>query len=61
MERADVQRWLNAYVEAWRAYDRDLIAALFADEIESRGSARGATRAPRPETRRGPTTRPTSR
>jgi ketosteroid isomerase-like protein len=36
MERADVQRWLNAYVEAWRAYDRDRIAALFADEIEYR-------------------------
>ena len=36
MERADVQRWLNAYVEAWRAYDRGLIAALFTDEIEYR-------------------------
>jgi ketosteroid isomerase-like protein len=26
---ADVQRWLDAYVAAWRSYDRDAIAELF--------------------------------
>ena len=29
MTAADVQRWLDAYVAAWRTYDRDAIAALF--------------------------------
>jgi ketosteroid isomerase-like protein len=36
MERADVARWLEKYVEAWRTYDRDRIAALFADDVEYR-------------------------
>jgi ketosteroid isomerase-like protein len=36
MERADVDRWLQAYVAAWRSYDRDQIAALFADDVEYR-------------------------
>jgi hypothetical protein len=26
-----LQRWLDAYVEAWRTYDREAIAALFAE------------------------------
>jgi ketosteroid isomerase-like protein len=30
MNEARLQTWLDAYVEAWRAYDRDAIAALFA-------------------------------
>lgn len=29
MERADVQRWIDAYVAAWRSNDRDEIAGLF--------------------------------
>jgi hypothetical protein len=29
MEREDVDRWLARYVEAWRTYDREQIAALF--------------------------------
>jgi hypothetical protein len=36
MERGDVSRWLDAYVEAWRTYDRDRIAALFATDVEYR-------------------------
>lgn len=36
MERGDVARWLAEYVEAWRTYDPDRIAALFADDIEYR-------------------------
>jgi hypothetical protein len=28
----DVQRWLDAYVEAWRTYDPDAIGILFAQE-----------------------------
>ena len=31
MDRAAVQAWLDAYVEAWRTYDRDAIAALFSE------------------------------
>ena len=26
-----VQAWLDAYVEAWRSYDSDAIAALFSE------------------------------
>jgi len=36
MDRADVARWLDDYVEAWKTYDRDRIAALFTDDIEYR-------------------------
>jgi ketosteroid isomerase-like protein len=30
MTHDDVQRWLDAYVEAWRSYDADAIGELFA-------------------------------
>ncbi len=36
MERADVARWLGAYVEAWKRYDREAIVALFADTTRYR-------------------------
>jgi ketosteroid isomerase-like protein len=36
MERQDVSNWLAAYVEAWKAYDRGQIAALFAEDVEYR-------------------------
>jgi hypothetical protein len=36
LEKSDVNRWLEAYVEAWKTYDRSQIAALFSDEIEYR-------------------------
>ena len=36
MDRADVARWLDEYVEAWRTYDRDRITALFTEDVEYR-------------------------
>ncbi len=36
MDRNDVDRWLDAYVAAWKSYDRDQIAALFSADIEYR-------------------------
>lgn len=36
MERDDVERWLEAYVAAWKSYDRDEIAALFSAAVEYR-------------------------
>jgi hypothetical protein len=34
--RADVDRWLDAYVAAWRSYDRGEIAALFSAAVSYR-------------------------
>ena len=36
MERADVERWLDDYVEAWRTYDRERIEALFSEDTRYR-------------------------
>jgi hypothetical protein len=36
MDRHDVDRWLDAYVTAWKRYDRDAIAALFSDDVTYR-------------------------
>ena len=36
MEKADVDRWLREYVEAWKSYDRDRIGELFAEDVEYR-------------------------
>jgi ketosteroid isomerase-like protein len=36
MEKREVDSWLDAYVSAWKSYDRDEIAALFADEVSYR-------------------------
>ena len=36
MERADVLRWLDDYVAAWKSYDPDAIAALFAEDVAYR-------------------------
>ena len=36
MTRDDVDRWLDAYVAAWKSYDRDAIGELFADDVEYR-------------------------
>jgi ketosteroid isomerase-like protein len=35
-DRDHVKRWLDDYVSAWKAYDRERIAALFSDEVEYR-------------------------
>lgn len=32
MERTDVARWLDAYVEAWKSYDPEAIGGLFSDD-----------------------------
>ena len=36
MDRSAAQAWLDAYVEAWKTYDRDQVAALFAEEATYR-------------------------
>ncbi len=36
MTRADVQRWLDRYVAAWKSYDEAEIADLFSTEAEYR-------------------------
>ena len=36
MDREGAQRWLDRYVAAWRSYDRDEIAGLFADDVAYR-------------------------
>lgn len=48
MNHADLQSWLDRYVEAWRANERPLIEALFSDDVvyrfrpyESYPAARG--------------------
>jgi hypothetical protein len=36
MTEADVQRWLDAYVEAWRTYDAGAIGGLFGEDARYR-------------------------
>jgi ketosteroid isomerase-like protein len=36
VERADVDRWLEGYVAAWKSYDPEAIGALFSDDVEYR-------------------------
>ena len=38
MDREGFQRWLDAYVSAWKSYDRDEIRALFSDDAVYRYS-----------------------
>lgn len=33
MQKGDVDRWLRAYVDAWKIYDREQIGALFAEDV----------------------------
>jgi len=33
MDRDSAQAWLDRYVEAWKSYDRDDVAALFAADV----------------------------
>jgi ketosteroid isomerase-like protein len=36
MEKADVDRWLDDYVAAWKSYDRQAITGLFAEDVRYR-------------------------
>lgn len=36
MDRSAVDHWLQAYVEAWKSYDREQIGALFAEDVRYR-------------------------
>lgn len=36
IDRATVERWLADYVAAWKSYDREAIAALYAEEAVCR-------------------------
>jgi ketosteroid isomerase-like protein len=36
MDKPGVNRWLEAYVAAWKTYDRDEVEALFAEDVEYR-------------------------
>jgi len=36
MDREGVARWLKAYVDAWKSYDREAIGALFSDDVRYR-------------------------
>jgi hypothetical protein len=36
VERDDVDRWLEGYIEAWKTYDRARIADLFTEDAEYR-------------------------
>jgi hypothetical protein len=36
MTHADVQAWLDRYVEAWRTYDAAAIGGLFSEDVEYR-------------------------
>jgi len=38
LRKANVQTWLDAYVEAWRTYDRDAIVASWLEERDEPGS-----------------------
>jgi ketosteroid isomerase-like protein len=36
VDKAEVNRWLRAYVEAWKSYDSDQIGELFAADVKYR-------------------------
>jgi ketosteroid isomerase-like protein len=36
VDKIDVDRWLQAYVEAWKTYDPDQIRALFSEDVRYR-------------------------
>jgi len=36
VDKSEVDRWLRAYVDAWKSYDRDQIGELFAEDVKYR-------------------------
>jgi ketosteroid isomerase-like protein len=36
MDKSFVDQWLEAYVQAWKTYDREQIEALFAEDVQYR-------------------------
>ena len=36
MDKTEVDRWLRAYVDAWKSYDPDQIGELFAEDVKYR-------------------------
>lgn len=36
MDNDGFQRWLDAYIDAWRTYDEGAIGALFSDDVQYR-------------------------
>ena len=36
MNKGDVDRWLEAYIEAWKSYDPERIGALFTEDVRYR-------------------------
>jgi hypothetical protein len=36
VEKAEVDHWLQAYVGAWKSYDRDQIGELFSEDVRYR-------------------------
>jgi ketosteroid isomerase-like protein len=36
VEKADIDRWLEAYIAAWKSYDPNAIGALFSEDVEYR-------------------------
>jgi ketosteroid isomerase-like protein len=36
VDKTEVDRWLRAYVEAWKSYNRDQIGELFAEDVKYR-------------------------
>ena len=36
MDKAEFQRWLDDYIEAWGSYDENAIRALFSDDATYR-------------------------
>jgi hypothetical protein len=36
LQHSDVSEWLDAYIEAWKSYDRTQIEALFSEDVSYR-------------------------
>ena len=43
MQKADVDRWLQAYVEAWKSYDGEVYGNCFVMRFDAAGRCREFT------------------